>query len=425
MKRTGIIALALAIALIPSIFAQAKPAKVKITMSGWLETEAATEKIFKEMIADFEAKNPDIDVETVGIPFNQYKDQVLIASTAGNAPDVIMGNSQMMIAFHGAGLLAEVKGAVQDSVIADVYPANLAGCTFEGTLRAISWVPHPIAMYYNKELFAKAGLDPDKAPKTWDEMVAAAYKVAALKKDKDGNDIFGLAIPNAKVAHTGGQTIGVIYAFGGEYLDKDGRIAFDNKGTREVFSLYKKLVQDKVMVPGVEIKDIRGLFAMGRVGIAFDGDFGRDFFRTISGKGTAFDATMGEALIPVGRTGRSETVYTEHQLGISSGSKQKAAAARLVEYLLGKDAMLMYHKSNGYLSARKSIAALPGMNEDSHMKLFNRQSETARPLPATKPVYDKAMNEITKSLERVLVGGEDMNVVIPETQKIIADLYSK
>ena len=48
------------------------------------------------------AANPDIRVESQAIPFNQYKDQVLIAGTSGNAADVIMGNSQMMSAFNGA-----------------------------------------------------------------------------------------------------------------------------------------------------------------------------------------------------------------------------------------------------------------------------------------------------------------------------------
>ena len=95
--------------------------QVTITMSNWLEAEEATSDIFKELLNDFMAANPDIKVESQAIPFNQYKDQVLIAGTSGNAADVIMGNSQMMSAFNGAGILAELDDLASGDVLDDIY----------------------------------------------------------------------------------------------------------------------------------------------------------------------------------------------------------------------------------------------------------------------------------------------------------------
>lgn len=399
--------------------------QVTITISNWLEAEEATSAIFTELLNDFMAANPDIKVESQAIPFNQYKDQVLIAGTSGNAADVIMGNSQMMSAFNGAGILADLDSLASKDVLDDIYPGYLSGTTYDGKVKALSWAPHPIAMYYNKDLFAKAGLDPEKAPATWDEMTEDAKKVAALGKDDSGNTIYGLGIPTGKVAHTGTVFNGIFYSFGGHFLDENGKVDLNNPGNVEALTWTKGLVDDKVIPAGLEIKDLRGLFAAGQIGIIFDGDMGRGAFRTSSGLGEDFDKKMGIAIIPVGKTGRSETVYTEHQLAVFDKSEHKDAAIRLVEYLIGKDAMLKYHKSNAVLSARKSIATLPEMNEDHFMEVFNKQSETASPLPATNAMFDNAMNEVTKAIERIVVNNEDITTVLKETNTTISDMYSQ
>lgn len=399
-------------------------AVVTIKMSNWLEVEAPTTAIFKKMITEFEKRNPNIKVETVGIPFNQYKDQVLVMSSSGNAPDVIMGNSQMMVAFDGAGVLGPLKGVVNKEVINDIYKNNLTGTSFHGKLMALSWAPHPIAMFYNKDLFKQAGLDPEKPPQTWKDMIEAAQKIAVLKKDKDGNQIYGMSLAVGKASHSGAVSMGIIYTYGGQFIDKKGNVVLNNKGTKEAFQFIKDMVDSGVMPSGVEIKDIRSLFSSGRVGIMFDGDFGRNNFRQLSGKGVEFDKIMGVTVIPPGKTKKSETVYTEHELGIAKDSKSKKEAAALVEFLLSKDAMLMYHQSNAILSARKSIAALPEFNEDTYMQVFNKQATTARPLPATHPLFDNAMLEVTKALERVTIAKEDIETVLKETQDKIVEMYS-
>ncbi len=395
---------------------------VSIRMSNWLEMEAATQNIFKQMIAEFEKQNPKIKVETVGIPFNQYKDQVLIMNSSGDAPDVIMGNSQMMVAFNGAKALAPLKGLLSSTTIADIFPNNLQGTTFNGEVKAISWAPHPIALFYNKELFKQAGLDPEKPPATWEQMIDYAKKIAALGKDRGGNKIYGLAIASAKVAHAGTVFNGIIYSYGGYFLDKKGKVALNNSGTKEAFTFIKLMIDQGIAPAGIEQKDVRGLFAGGQVGMVFDGDMGRGAFRTISGKGTDFDQIMGVTIVPIGKTGASETVFTDRN---DSYSKHQKEAAALVEFLLSKKAMVMYHQDQAVLSARKSIAALPEMNEDDYMKVFNKQSETARPLPATNPMFDNAMLEMTKALERVTVGKEDVGKVLAETEAKIKALYQE
>ncbi|MDO5021968.1 MAG: extracellular solute-binding protein [Eubacteriales bacterium] len=394
-----------------------------ITMSTWLAAEDGTKAIYQEMLDDFMKANPDIKVEVVALPFNQTKDQVLLAGGSGEAADVIMGNSQMMGAFNAAGLCATLDELLSPELIEDIYPGYLSGTTYDGEIRAVSWAPHPIVLYYNVELFEKAGLDPKAPPSTWEETIEYARKITELGQDENGNVIYGLGIPTAKVTYSATALNGILYAFGGRFLDENGMPAIVNDGNIKVFETLKNLTDEKILPKALEIKDLRGLFATGQVGMLFDSDAGLAAIRAASGIGAEFDKGIDVAICPVGETGRSETVYTEHQLAVYAQSDKKEAAVRLVEYLVGPEAMVKYHDAVGTLSARKSVSSLPEMNLTAFDEVFNKQSETASPLPAANPMFDSAMNEMTKAMERVIIAGEDVKTVLEETQEILVSMY--
>lgn len=395
---------------------------VTIQMSDWLETESATTQIFKNLLTDFQSKNPNIKVSTVGYPFNNYKDQLMVASSSGNAPDVMQVNSQMVAAINGAGISTPLNSLIGKDVVSDYSSAEIQGCTFNGKLVSIPWVTFPLALYYNKDLFKQAGLNPDNPPKTWSEMMTDATAIANLKKDANGNQLYGLAVEDAKQSHAGATFYTVIYSFGGQLLDKSGNVTFNSAETKAALQWLKDGVSSKIIPSGLEIKDIRGIFAQGRVGMCIDGSMAISVFESQSGKGKDFDKTLGVTTIPTNKTNKSETVYTEHQLMISQQSKNKAAAAKLIEYLVGKDALEMYHKTNGIASARKSIMNLAEMNDTDYMKVFNKQEQTASPLPATFPTYDDAMLEVTKCLEKITVGNQSVDSAVQDTQKKIESL---
>ena len=83
MKKWFAFLLILALTL-TSAFALAE--QTTITMSTWLATEDGTKAVYQEMLDDFMAANPDIKVEVIALPFNQNKDQVLLAELVYPAP---------------------------------------------------------------------------------------------------------------------------------------------------------------------------------------------------------------------------------------------------------------------------------------------------------------------------------------------------
>lgn len=396
---------------------------VTIRFAEWLEVEEATAQLFKDLIAGFEKENPGIKVETVAIPFNNFKDQVMIAANSGDAADVIMGNDQMMSSFNGAQILAPMEGILNQEVIDDLIPVYKEATMYDGKLCSVAWMPHPVAMFYNKDLFTQAGLNPDQPPKTWDQLLNAIEKISALGQDQDGNQIYGLAIPNGKGSHAAQRFQGIVYSFGGNFLDDQGKPNVETEEYKESFRFLKDMADKGYMPECIDAKDARSLFATGMAGITFESEMGRNIYRTTSGKGEEFDSSMGVALFPVNKTGESTTINTRHELGIYAQSEHKEEAAKLIEYLLSKEAAVMYYDAQDAMSPRTSISQLPEMNKDDYAKIFNEQSATAKPVKITNAMFDNAMSEMSKSMERVLVNHEDIDQVLADLQKTVSDLY--
>ncbi|MCZ8513717.1 ABC transporter substrate-binding protein [Paenibacillus filicis] len=396
---------------------------VEITFTNWLSVEDATKNIFTNLVTEFEKENPNIKIKSVGIPFNQFKDQVLVMSMGGNAPDVMQSNQNYTSAFAGAGIAEPLDSLLGPDIVGDIIEGSKQGVTYNGKLMAMPWTPHPNSFFWNKTLFKKAGLDPEQPPKTYAEMLEMAKKITALKTDEQGKPIYGLGLSSSSSSNTGNFLLSHVMSFGGKFVDDKGAVVFDQgSALKDTLDMYRTLISSNVSPKGGDIKDLRALFGNGTLGMTIDGDFARNIFRDASGKGEAFDKEWGVTVIPVNKTGKSETIFTEHQLLISKDSKQKEAAATFVKWLVSKDAMTMYHKSNGVLSARKSIAALPEMNEDQYAKTFNEQMKTASALPTANPKFDNAMKEST-SMIQLVTDGNGVDDVISKVMPKIKDMY--
>ncbi len=397
--------------------------QVEITFANWIAVEDATKTVFEDLVATFEAANPNIKVKSIGIPFAQFKDQVLVNSAGGSAPDIMMSNQAFAPAFVGAGIVQPLDELLGNEIIDDIVEASRTGATYNGKVMSMPWAPHPNALFWNKTLFAKAGLDPEKSPTTWAEVEEIATKIAALGNTEDGKPVYGIGIDNGSDSNSGSKFWIPYLSYGGNYLT-DGKLTFD-QGTalEESLGFVQRMAAGKISPVGADTKILRGLFSTGSLGMFIDGDFGRNVFRTSSGKGEAFDKEWGVTTVPVNKTGSSETVFTEHQLLISEQTKNPEAAAAFVKFLVSKEAMIMYHKSNGVMSARKSLAQLPEMNEDDYAKVFNKQMSTATAFPNSNPKFDEAMKNVASMLQLVTVGNETPANAIKYVMPKIKELY--
>ena len=116
-----------------------------------------------------------------------------------------------------------------------------------------------------------------------------------------------------------------------------------------------------------------------------------------------------------------EHAYSDEEKSLVKQADALCAYLKCLEELAAgnNEFLLAKTRLEATLEARRS------QEMDYFMEVFNKQSETASPLPATNAMFDNAMNEVTKAIERIVVNNEDITTVLEETNATIREMYGQ
>lgn len=136
----------------------------------------AWDDTFNKVIDDFEAENPNIDVELRSYAFADYVPALQAALQANDDPALFM-SATLTRQLAEAGRLVDLKGAMGDEFMGQFLPATLRQAEMNGGVYAAPWGAQMYGLNYNKPLFEKYGW---KLPDTWDDMKELS---AQIRKD--------------------------------------------------------------------------------------------------------------------------------------------------------------------------------------------------------------------------------------------------
>jgi ABC-type glycerol-3-phosphate transport system substrate-binding protein len=247
---------------------KAPGSKTKITISGQPPTTQPFERqIFDADVAEFKAAHPDIDIE----PHEGFMDpKTFSAKLAGGQLEdvyyVYFTDPAQIIARHQATDITEAAKTVPH--VNDIQPQLLDNFRdSNGKLYGLPTANYSMGLVYSKPLFQKAGLDPENPPKTWDEVRAAAKKIAAL-----GNGTVGYA-DFSKNNQGGWHLTSWLYSLGGQIARKDGdtwKADFNNdKGRAALNYLHQMRWEDNSMGSKqlLEASDVQRMMGAGQLGM--------------------------------------------------------------------------------------------------------------------------------------------------------------
>ncbi len=181
MSRTGILASAGVAAMLA-----ASPAAAQIEIQWWHAMTGANNEVVNKLAADFNAAQKDYKV--VATYKGSYPDTMnagIAAFRAGNAPHILqvfeVGTATMMGARGAIKPVAEMMKEAGEAFDPKAYLPAVSGyySTAKGELLSFPFNSSSTVMWYNKDAFRKAGLDPENPPKTWPETFEAAKKLQA------------------------------------------------------------------------------------------------------------------------------------------------------------------------------------------------------------------------------------------------------
>lgn len=372
-----LVALLLAVMMIASMSAIAvAEEKTTITWTSWALAEETLVPIYGGSADAFMADNPDIIVDySQTNPYAQYLDQLLVAATAGNAPDVAHIKAEWLPQFLELGVVKDIKPYISEEVLADYSQAALDGVTEDGAMVSMPWFANTYAVYYNKALVKQAGIE--TLPTTWDELLEAARKVSAL-----GDDIYGLAIPNSNGVESaeGYNILPILWAYGADYRDENGELALNSENAVKAFECIKALIDEKVTsTVGYSFKDLRNLFGQGKIGFYWDLEATIATAAAAAEDQDKFYEDFGVITIP----GSCGYAINHYLITFNSVPDEKMpAVARFLEYMSGSKVIDIFYKGGqGKMSTRASVNAEVFADVSDTTATYVEAMNSARPLP--------------------------------------------
>ena len=212
-------------------------------------------KVIDQFAADFEAENPTIKVKPVYS--GTYQESLIKAMTAaksGQPPTMAVLLSTDMFTLIDQGAISPVsdlaKGADDKKWLESFYPAFMMNSRTSSKTWGVPFQRSTIVQYWNKDLFKEAGLDPEKGPANWNDLVEMSRKLT--KTDTNGNvSQWGVKIPSSGFPYWLFQ--GLATANGATLMNADGnKTSFDDPAVVEALQYWVDLsARHKVMPSGV------------------------------------------------------------------------------------------------------------------------------------------------------------------------------
>lgn len=153
-------------------------------------------KVFEEITGAFQEKSPNVKFEVEYLPnYNNLNERLSTNFAAGTPPDVFGIGLGWIEAFAAKNQLAPIDDLLDKAELDDFYPVLREGGSYGGKLYALPIQFDTRLLLYRKDHFAEAGLDPEKPPTSWEQLVDHANKLTKRNSDgtleQAGFDIFG------------------------------------------------------------------------------------------------------------------------------------------------------------------------------------------------------------------------------------------
>lgn len=346
MKNSRFLKLALAGAVALSL---ALPASAQTVLNMYypIAVGGSLTKVVSGIVKDFEVENPDIKVNAIySGNYDDTRVRALSALKSGEPAQLAV-----MFSIDAYDLIEQELIVPFDSVISSdeekqwlnsFYPALMANGKIEGQTWGVPFQRSTIVAYYNKDMFRKAGLDPEKAPTTWQEMIDMGK---ALTKD----DTYGLMIPSTGYPYWMFQALAI--QNGKELMSGDGLTTyFDDPAVIDTLNFWKSLSTEHAIMPKgtVEWGTLRQSFLEGQTAMMWHSTGNLSAVK----KSASFD--FGVAMLPGKERLGSPTGGGNFYLFKDTSAEEKAAALKLVKFMTAPKQAAAWSIATGYMGVSEA-----------------------------------------------------------------------
>ncbi len=342
-------------------------APVELTMYYPVAVGGPLTKIVDGLVADFMKANPDIKVNAIYAGnYNDARIKALAALKSGKPAQLsVMFSIDIYELIEQGAIVAFddiVETAEEKAWLKKFYPSLMENGMTQGKVWGIPFQRSTIVMYYNKDAFRDAGLDPEKAPATWDELVSMGKKL--VKKSGGQTARWGAMIPSTGYPY---WMFGALTKQNGQVLmNADGnKTYFDAPATVEALQFWRDLGNKHGVMPSgtIEWGTLRKNFLEGKTAIMWHSTGNL----TVVKNKAKFD--FGVAMLPAKKSRGTPTGGGNFYIFKKSTPAERKASMKLIRFLTEPERTAEWSMKTGYIGTRpdayqtealkKYVAAFP------------------------------------------------------------------
>ncbi len=373
-------------------------------------TEKQYEPIWKATIAEFEAANPGIKVEPVLVARKDHWTKFVAAALAKQAP-CIVSVDVATAAYNGYLMpLDRFMQAEPAAFRAAWSPAMLSAAKWKDKLYGLPIWGGTYAEIYNRELVAKAGLDPANPPKTWAEYLTWSKKLT-------GDGVWATAVLGGKTDTTTRVLLTWIWSNGGEAFNADMTEATFAKNPKalEAIKFYLGLAgKQGLAAPApttTNYLEQTNLFAQGKIATMRNAYWA---VAKVNDDNPAMKGNVFVAPIPA-NVPNAPTMSTMTASSISASCPHPDAAWKFIKFDADKKWSIERAKVANWMPLRNDLANDPQVKADPMLAQFVQIGTRARSYPLPSPIWAEiASGDIVDAVQRALLQPEKTDEIFRE-----------
>lgn len=378
----------------------------------------AQSKWFTDLVAAWNATH-DVKVDLLYLPPKTYQTGTKLptAFAAGSGPDIFLVSPGDFLRYYNGGVLADLTPYTEPAAVEDYNASTLASRTVDGKVYALPMEVEPLAIYYNKGAWEKAGLSEGDVPTTWDALLDVGDKLTTRTRA-------GLVCETVPGYLQNFLWYPWMWQGGGDVLDKKGRVAVDTPPVRQALKLWQDAV-DSGITPRTppSADDLISAFkadnaAMWQSGIwqvssfkAYAPKFEYGVFALPVPPGGRYTTALGGWSFCANAQGRNPEAAAEF-CGWALGSMEEDCVARMVDWCT---------RAKSDIAPRTSAlhrAGTEGGYDDWAMRYFRDEVfPGGRAEPRYPPVVYKAMSD---AIQGTMLAGRDVAEEAARAQQSVA-----
>lgn len=359
-----------------------------------------------DYIKEFEAKHSDVKINLEMVSWNQCQDKATNLAIAGDAPAMAYMGARVLKQLHSGGMTVEIPLSEEEKQ--SYYPSMLEAVSSDGQILGLPVAASTRALFYNKDLFEKADLDPNMPPKTWDEL----YEMGKAIKEKTG--IYAIGLAGKAHDSTFLEYLNFAAGNGVKIVDEKGDITFDTENNAEALTHFAKLKDIAVDNPTSMLRaDFNNIFNQQNVAMHINGPWFRNQINE--------DINWGIAPVPHGPKNEASSILIVDSMAIFKDTGVEDIAIEFAKYITNPENQFRYEKEYGLTPVRPVAGVDELMKEDPSWIPFIEATKNAIAEPLIED-YRAMQDIVIDTIQAVLLEDKSVKEALEDGQTDLEDL---